>query len=226
VSDPRTNWKNELRATGDCIAIERLGEELTRKEREHLQSCARCQAEMKLWEEFRDDEARAGEDEDVQWITGKLRAAATTSNVIQISSWKKAFHPRSLAIAASLVLAIAIGYVVQNREPSVDVSLTTGPSAYRSARVALITPKGDLDTAPRELRWQAISGAESYDVQVVEVDRTILWRVSARGPRVELPPAVIEQCVPGKTILWQVSARRNGTVLAESGLQRFRVKAR
>jgi hypothetical protein len=226
VSDPRTNWKNELRATGDCIGIERLGEELTRQEREHLENCPRCQAEMKMWEEFRDDEARTGEDEDVQWITSKLRAASTPSNVVPISSWKKALQPRNLAIAASLVLAIAIGYLVQNREPSVDVSLTTGPSSYRSARVELVAPKGDLATAPNELRWEAISGADSYDVQVVEVDRTILWRVSARGPRVELPPAVIAQCVPGKTILWQVSARRDGTVLAESGLQRFRVKAR
>jgi len=223
VSDARTDWKNELRPTPDCIAIDRLGEQLTAKEREHLAECARCQAEMALWKEFNENTPRAGEEEDVNWIVNKLQTRST--NVVEISAWKKMLRPRNLAIAASLVLAIAIGYLVENREPVLDQSLTR-PTAYRSARVEVITPKGDVITAPTALVWQSVDGATIYEVQVMEVDRTVLWQGSSSTPRVDLPAAVTEQCVPGKAILWQVSARREGAVLAESGLQRFRVKAR
>ena len=225
MSDPRTNWKKALQRTADCIAIDRLGEELTPQERAHLDSCATCQAEMALWKEFEAAETRADEQEDVDWITGQLQDPAP-ANVVQISSWRKALNPRALAVAATLVIAVAIGYIAQNREPAIDLNATTGQETYRSARVNIITPQGDVDVAPTELRWEIVSGATRYDVQVVEVDRTVLWRVSTRDPRVELPPAVTAQFVPGKSVLFQVTALRDRTVLADSGMQRFRVKAR
>ncbi len=220
MTNARTNWKNELRRTDDCLFIERLGEELTEGEREHLETCVRCQAEMALWKEFRDSETRPEETNDVKWIRDRLEPGEITlrSNVVR---WN--FNPRILAIAATLVIVIAVGYVVQTREPSVHVPLT-GTNAYRSTRLDLAAPLGDLTAAPAELRWAAFSGADRYDVEILEVDRTLIWRSTATEARIDLPAAVSAQFVPGKTILWQVTARRGQAILAESGLQRCRVK--
>ncbi len=211
-----TEWNDALRRAENCLPLERLGETLTAPEREHLGLCVRCQTEMRLWEEFRNGDTTAEERETVQAIAGQLSRSA---NVVSIGSWR---NRRLLAVAAVVVLVAAIGYVVQNREPSIGVAIAERET-YRSASVRAIAPTGDLTQAPIELRWEPVAGATRYDLQVAEVDRTILWRVSSREPRVALPAAVIAQFVPGKTILWDVTALRDATVMAESGTQRFRV---
>ena len=217
------SWKEELRRTSECIAIERLGEPQTDAEREHLAGCARCQSEMALWNEFDESEVRAEDEADVQAIVQQLRhaGAEAPSNVVSIESRRKSWM-RSLAIAATLVIAVGVGYLVNNREPSVNVPF--GDSAYRSASVDVVAPKGDVPNAPAELRWSAVTGAKQYGVAVMEVDRTMLWQTSTQETHVALPATVVEQCVPGKTILWQVTAKRDSSVIAQSGVQRFRVK--
>jgi hypothetical protein len=85
---------------------------------------------------------------------------------------------------------------------------------------------GDVVTAPRSLEWIPFTGAATYDVELLEVDRASLWRGTASQPRTEIPSNVITQLVPGKTVLWQVTARNAaGDVLAASGPQQFRVAA-
>jgi len=224
VTDARMNWNDELGRTADCIAIERLGEQLTVREREHLAHCARCQSEMALWNEFNESEPRAEDEADVQAVVEELRRgkAGRGSNVVSIQSRRKSWM-RSLAIAATLVIAVGAGYLVENREPSVNVAIG-GDGAYRSAGIEVIGPKGDIATAPAELRWTAVAGAKQYDVAVLEVDKTILWHAVTTDTHVSLPSSVSEQCVPGKTILWQVKATRDSSVIAQSGVQRFRVK--
>lgn len=223
MSDARTDWKNQLGRTSDCIPIESLGEMLTPREREHLGGCPRCQAEMALWNEFDANEMRMEDEDDVHAIAAQLRHgnAAGASNVVPIAS-RRAAWPRLFAVAATLVIAIAIGYVMQNREPSVNIPI--GENAYRSAAVEVIAPKGDVSRAPADLRWTAVRGALQYEVVVLEVDRTVLWRTTTPDTHVMLPAPIAEQFVPGKTILWQVTARRDRTVIAQSGMQRFRVK--
>ncbi len=211
--------RNELAPTSECMAIERLGQALTDRERNHLAGCARCQSELALWREFETNEVRAEDEADVQAIVGELRRpkdAARATNVVP-------FRPRMLAVAAMLVIAVAVAFLVENREPSVNVA-AGGDSAYRSASVEVVAPKGDLATAPAELRWNMVAGAKQYDVAVFEVDRTNLWHVTAADTHVALPSSVVAQCVPGKTLLWQVTARRDATVIAQSGIQRFRVR--
>ena len=118
-----------------------------------------------------------------------------------------------------------MGYLFDNRQPSIDVPAGR-EVAYRSSGITVIAPSGDLAVAPAQLEWTAVPEAMSYDVQVLEVDRANLWRTSTREPRVDVPAAVSAQFVPGKTILWEVTARRDATVLAESGTQKFRVAVR
>ena len=86
--------------------------------------------------------------------------------------------------------------------------------------------RGDVAAAPTQLEWAAVPGAVRYDVQILEVDRAVLWRGSTREPRVDVPAAVSAKFVPGKRILWEVTAHDDATVLAESGTQAFRVAVR
>jgi hypothetical protein len=223
VSQTREQWKRVLRPLGDCVAIERFGELMEPKEREHIASCARCHSEMELWKEFNDETTTPEEAEAVRWIADEVAHRRTSGAEARPSvSRRFATHPRMLAAAAMLFLALGIGYIIDNRAPSIDVPAGHNLE-YRSAGIQVIAPTGDVATAPTRLEWIAIPGATSYYVQIVEVDRAILWRVSTRQPRVDVPPAVSAQFVPGKTILWEVTARRDATVLAESGTQKFRV---
>jgi hypothetical protein len=209
MTDAQMNWKRELQRTAECPEVDRLPGDLTPAEREHVAHCARCETEMALWEEFRDSEL-------------ERRLGPGKSNIIPMMPRRKILPPRSLAAAAMLVLALGIGYVAQNREPSVDGALSRS-DFYRSSRIKVTTPAGDVAASPAELQWTPVAGATSYDVSVLEVDRTVLWHGSSQEPHVALPATVTSQFVPGKTIVWEVSARRGATVLAQSGSERFRV---
>jgi len=234
VSAPRDQWKEALRPLADCVAIERFGEILEPEELGHIASCARCHAEMELWQRFNDEAVVSEEEEAVRWIVDEVARRASGNEVKPIES--RRFATRSatrfatrfatrqglLAAAAMLLVALGVGYVIDNREPSIDVP--AGPGlAYRSTAVQVIAPMGDVAVAPTQLEWTAFPGATDYDVQIVEVDGTNLWRASTREPRIELPPEIRAQLAPSKTVLWEVKARRDATVLAESGTQKFRV---
>jgi len=213
------NLHDELRPTADCIPLDRIGEPLTDAAREHVRACSRCESELALFREFESGETSEDEQRDVSAIVGRLRSVEQPRNVVSFAERKSRLQPRVLAVAAMLILVVAIGYLSRSRE---EIGLQPGDT-YRSSRVEGLTPGGDVSHAPNGLSWMTVAGATDYDVQVVEVDRTILWRVSTRNTRVELPPAVVAQLVPGKTVLWQVTARRGGTVVAESEAVKIRV---
>ncbi|HEX9164166.1 MAG TPA: hypothetical protein VF980_20860 [Thermoanaerobaculia bacterium] len=226
MTDARMNWKKELRPTTECPSIERLAGELNAQEREHVAHCARCEAEVALWNEFRDGAITIEEAPVVRWVSDEIRrrvepARTVPTNVVPLASRRPVFRPRMLAAAAMLIIAITIGYVVQNHEPSVNVPFNT--NVYRSSSIAVTTPVGDVAAAPKELQWKEVAGATSYGVTVSEVDGTVLWQGETRDSRIQLPSSVSSQFVPAKTILWEVTARRGASVLAQSGQQKFRV---
>jgi hypothetical protein len=228
VSDPRNDWKQALQPAAECISIERLGETLTPAEHEHVAHCVRCQTELALLHEFTDGETAADERSAVNAIVERLERGvhAAPSNVVPLASRRSAPRSSMLAAAAMLVIAIGLGYVALNHEPAVNVTLTN-TDVYRSSRIRVITPATEEVTAPpAELQWEAIAGATSYDVQIVEVDQTVLWRTSTRESRVVIPQQIIAMFVPGKTIQWHVAALRGATSIADSGMQRFRVKVK
>jgi hypothetical protein len=219
------NWKKELRESSQCPPIERLGGDLSLRELVHTEHCTRCRAELALLEEFRSQETAPDEVEAVRWISSQFRnpITAESSKVVSLSSRRQAVPNRTLAAAATLAIAVAIGgYVVQNREPAIDGAISSRDS-YRSLQIAAALPTGDLAAAPAKLRWAAVEGATSYQVTVLEADHTILWWGSSQEPQLALPEAVVAQCVPGKTISWEVTAMREGAAVAQSGTKRFRV---
>jgi hypothetical protein len=220
VSDERQGWQDALAPTAECIDITRFGEELDPASRAHLASCPRCQAELALFREFQaeessDEEAAAG-----RWIAGELqRRLQDSGNVVP-------FRPKRFqalyAAAAAIVLVLGASYWMQLREPSVDPGIGGSP-VYRSARLDVIGPKGDIAQAPNELRWIAVPNASRYHVEISEVDATVVWSGDTTEPHVALPSAVIAQFAPGKTLLWDVQAFRGTEMLASSETQNVRV---
>lgn len=209
-----SDWKDVLGRTPECIDVERFGSELDAQSREHLDACVHCQAELALYREITRAESTAGEDRVAREIAETLQR----SKVVE-------FRPRPLrvlyAVAAAFVLIVGIGWWMQLREPSLDP--IGRDDVYRSTRVELIAPRGELDHAPNELRWTAVPNASRYRVEITEVDDTVVWSSDTAVPRVALPADVIAKFVPGKSLTWEVKAFRGEEMLASSETQLVRV---
>ncbi len=233
MSDPRVQWQKELEPTPECIDVSRLSDALSERERAHLATCPRCQAELALLHEFQTDSATPDEVRAGQWIASELhrRLALSNnapspdapSNVKPFRSKQRTFS--ALAAAAVAVLVIGTAVWMENREPSLDPKIDVR-NVYRTSRFDVIAPLGDVPEAPRELKWAAVPQATSYTVQILEVDGTELFRGATPRQSIVVPANVIAQFAPGKTLLWAVTARRGSDVLASSETQRFRVSVK
>jgi hypothetical protein len=217
---------SDLQPTPDCISLDRLGPELTAAERIHVDTCARCQAEVALWQAFNEPSRDEAETEAVDWIVARLRRSRVASGGSTAPPLAQRFRQTPvrhlLGVAAAIMVAATLGYVVWDREPAVPPP--TGEQVYRTASIDIVSPSGDVAGPPRELVWGAFPAAARYDVRVLEVDGTVVWRAISLSPRVDLPGDVIARSVPGKTLIWEVVALdESGRAVAESGPQRFRV---
>lgn len=122
------------------------------------------------------------------------------------------------------MVAAAVGYLTWDRGVPPLTNPTPGASSYRSGGIRLIAPSGDVASPPVELRWESAAGAARYEIELREVDGTVVWRGSVTDAHVELPASVTAQLVPGRSFLWQVKATTGGgTEFAESETGRFRV---
>src|SRR5207253_725687 len=74
--------------------------------------------------------------------------------------------------------------------PALAPGAATGPEVFRSEEVILESPAGDLATAPKQLRWFAAPAAHSYSVELMEVDRTMVFSAESREPKLALPASV------------------------------------
>jgi hypothetical protein len=201
--------------------------------RDHVAGCPRCQTELTLLKEFED--AAPGPDEEgaVSWISGRLERRFSEESVgstpsrgaLPRRSWFTGLNVGGVAVAgATLAVALTIG-LREGRAPELAQPSPTAPLVLRSAGITALSPAGDLEAAPDELRWEPRIDAASYSVQVMEVDHAELWRAETRDSTIALPPAVRAQIVPGKPLLWEVVAKdAAGTPVASSGKQRFRMR--
>ena len=226
ASDPQRTqreWRAELQPTPDCLATDRVGADLTAAEQDHLAGCLLCQAELRLWETFK--ESRAGSDETVvQDIVADLteRQWAKLPSPAPVGVRRLTAGPW-LSVAAVVILVVGLGYALWDPQPAL------GPPGgddriTRSADLRIVSPIGDVLRLPLTFEWIAFEGAARYDVTVREVDGTELWTGSSVQPSVDLPPELGTIIVPGKTVIWVVTAiDAAGEILATSAPQRFRV---
>jgi hypothetical protein len=239
-----------LAPSASCATLEQLGRLCDRdhvgsadtRVAEHVATCLRCRTELALLKQFESGALRPDEQEDVRWIAARLArdvARLTAGEALPIprgasarrtTAWRRFLAPR--ALAASLAVAAAGLVVVLNVRgrdgtPPALPDVTAGPSSFRSDAIPLKGPAGDLDVAPKELRWEPAAGAATYSVQVMEVDRTPVWSADSREASIALPASVRARVVPGKPFLWQVVAKdAGGQAIASSDMQRFRLRLR
>lgn len=227
----------------DCPPIEEL-ERLTSGPQpaaanvtRHLESCPYCRTELQMLHEFQRGETGQASNE-VERLAELLRARSKKilrqPGLIQAQvpapRWKTAFTARrltqvSLAMAAILVAA---GIVLQFRpthdRPSLNEPTQSGQEVVRSGRFAVLSPAGDLQAQPGEIRWEKVPRATSYRVRILEVDRSEMWKAETTEDHIALPPAVGSRIVPAKTLFCEVSALDSaGGKIGETGLVRFRL---
>lgn len=221
-----SDLERALRVTPECLPVERFAETLSAPEQEHVDSCARCQSELALWREFEQSQPAADEGAAVQWIVaelGRRRSGEAAVAPRAPFSWLTPPIRRWAAAVGALAVVTTGAYLMSDREPAVR-DLTNPASSYRTNRLDVRGPVGDLASAPSALEWVAPRDAVGYDIEVFEVDRTPLWRTTSSISHVELPSSVVRQLLPGKAVLWEVRARNAANqIIAESGTQRFRV---
>ena len=200
----------------------------------HVHSCSYCQSEMQMLQAFQaGDEGQTSEE--VQQIVSRLQANSkkmfpkSAPDKASVSWWEGAFSMRrfaqaSLTIAAVLLIAAAALRLHTAKSPSLEALNQSGQEVFRSGSFDLLEPLGDLQKAPKEIRWKKVEDAATYQVRLLEVDRSEIWKAETKEDHIDLPPPVRARIVPAKTLFCEVDAFNSvGTKVSGTGLIRFRL---
>ena len=192
----------------------------------HAAACTRCTAELALLRGFLEATPTPAEATDVKWIRERLGNSVPPAkkHMVAFPAWRRSPAAWVLAAAALVLLSVALGLQVgRMRAPAVPRTLED-PQVLRSGRLELIAPAGDVGAASAEFSWQAVPGTAQYEVRLMEVDRTELWRTAVTGTSVVLPDSIRGRLQTGKTFVWQVIAQNaGGKEIATSDRQTFRI---
>ncbi|MDH4063965.1 MAG: hypothetical protein OEW19_06165 [Acidobacteriota bacterium] len=225
----RQHWNEALAAGPLCLSLERLAEPaLDAGEQAHVQTCPRCHTERALMLDFEAALPADGEGAAVEWIARETRrrlfpeAVAERQPAHGVGWWRLPTWATSMAAG----LAIAVGAYLMVRSPSPVFEPGEPGAVYRTAAVEMVSPLGDLDAVPAELTWRAVDGAARYEVRVLEVDGTEIWRTTTSSPSVATPDVVRAAAKPARTLAWAVAAMdASGRPVAEPASATFRVAA-
>jgi hypothetical protein len=235
---------NELRAAlgagRDCPPIEQLEQWLAKSGTvspdmsRHIETCAYCKTELALLRDFQSGALRESEAAPVRIITERLRARSSAilparPEAQLRDSWWRAFWtvrwltPAALAAAAVLIF-IAVDVQWRNSAPALHAPAAPDQEVMRSGAITVVSPRGDVQQTPAQVRWQPIRGAVKYRVRLMEVDHSELWSAETTEEHIDLPGEAREHIVPLKTLLWEVSGLdSSGRVVAESNSIAFRL---
>ena len=242
--------KETLAPSSECATLEELAELADASQPSpsrgriavHVASCERCEVELALLKEFESAAPRPEEEATVHWIVNRLRRRFREARVAAVESapepreeedgfWRRIFRPiptRGLGLAfATAMLLVAVGVELrEGREPTLPSHVDPAAQVLRSNALQLRGPAGDLDRRPERLAWEPVAGAVSYSIEILEVDRSEVWKADVEQSSIALPANVAARLVPGKPLLWRVVAKdAAGRTLATSPMQRFRVRA-
>jgi hypothetical protein len=210
----------------------------------HIHSCQYCQTELHLLQTFLQGQAEpasqnAKEAKDANKVAEllRLRSGEIIRRAVpteeRIPWWKAAFTARRLAqvsLAAAAILLVAAGVVYfrsGTSQPQLQAANDTGSEVLRSGGFAVLNPVGDLESGPKEIRWEPIANATRYRAILVEVDRSEMWKGETAANYIELPAAIQARIVPAKTLFSEVIAYdSSGNKVGDTGLIRFRVLQR
>ena len=214
-----------LGPTPECPSLDALAAATVDPQvKQHLDSCAHCQNELAMFQEFEGAEPRPEEKADLAWVNTELSRRRSTTKVSLADRFHAWFTLPRLSIAAvALLVLIVAGVYLPSRNGSRVPGAQEGP-VWRSGQFAALAPIGDLDRAPTQFRWEAVTGAETYRVRLLEVDGTPVWSTDTRSTTVEIPNTVVAKMIAGRTLQWSVEARdSDGRQIAATNLQSFHI---
>lgn len=229
-------WHKAASATQDCLPLEVL-ERMTEsssadpKAAAHLAECAHCQTELSMLKSFEASVPSANEGAAVAWIAAQLErnqnAPVAKPAVARVPFWRTMFRVPYLAGAAALaaVLVLGISLYHGNQEGPPKIGPGIGHGNLRSGAIHLVSPVGDLTQAPAEFRWDAVTGASSYTVELKDVAGVTL--ASAKSTQNVLPvtPEMRANMSSGKPLTWKVIALdASGNTVADSSGGNFKIK--
>jgi len=234
----RTNtlkvWQEAAGAGRDCLPVEmleRLAENASAdaKAAAHLAGCAHCQTELEMLKSFEAATPSANEGAAVAWITAQLQrrqqGAPARPSATRVSFWRNLFRVPYMAGAAALALVLALGvslYHSDSGHPPVG-----GPSAgivYRG-EIRLLSPSGALAQPPSEFRWEAVQGAASYKVELLDVLNQTLASATSTRPELAATAAMKTSMRAGVPLKWRVTAfDASGKNITESSGGNFKIK--
>ena len=193
----------------------------------HLSLCPHCRAQLELLRSFLEAPRGRAEADAVQQVMDRLhspRALVAGPATPRLQWWRMRWFGPAAAAAAAMLLLVAVGIEWRHRtRPAIDAAAGVA-DIMRSDAISIIAPSGDVAETPRRIEWQPAAGAKRYDVNLLEVDRAVVWSGSTSDAHIDLPPAAAALIVPAKTLLLQVRALdSSGRLLSESPLTRFRL---
>lgn len=193
---------------------------------QHVASCAHCKTEVHLLRMFESGDVHAAEAPAVRQVAERLRERSAEIFPQRQPWWSGLFaapwlRPAAMVFAALLLVA---GITLQFRHSGPPALHSPGDDVMRSHQVTLLAPLGDVAKVPSDVQWQPVPGAVKYEIRLLEVDRTELWKAETADSRIDLPAAVQARIVPAKSLILQVRALDAAAhTVAESDMVRFRL---
>lgn len=193
----------------------------------HINDCAYCKTEMELLRSFLQCDVPANDAAAVDAIVQRLDRRPRTLVERRKPWWSLDLSwARAAALAAAAIL-VAVGIGLQLRQsgpPALRNPASNSAPIYRSSSVAILSPSGDLQTAPTEARWESVPAATSYRVSLLEVDGNELWSSATSGTTIAFPSSVRALMAPAKTLAFTVVAfNAQNQKIAESSKVNFRI---
>ena len=236
--EERELLRGALGRTADCPSVEDLEQVLTGQispstaVARHVHSCSHCRTEMELLRAF--SAVQDPPSEEVKQVVSRLQANSKKVFPKVLAGetpswWERAFSIRhlvqaSLAMAAVLLITAVVLKLNTAKSPSLEAANQTTHEVFRSGSFDLVEPVGDVRESPKQIRWDKVDGATSYQVRVLEVDRSELWKAETQDTQIDVPQAIRDRIVPAKSLFCEIDAfNSSGTKMSGTGLIRFRL---
>lgn len=219
----------------------RAGREATEKLEAHLARCPACAAERDLAGAFDGGPSRQ---EDLDFVVARLErmhpapASSTAPGVEETGGRsstvvplrrpeRRRGLPAAWRLAAAAAVVLAVGWVLMRDTPP-ELPGGAGPGGeVRGAEIELLSPVGDLESLPGELRWAAHSSATTYRVRLFTVQGDSLWEATVPGSSTPIPEEIGRRIHRAVVYSWEVEALDNDdNLLARSSRTRFRALPR
>jgi hypothetical protein len=229
-------WQEASAATKDCLPLEVLEQMADNTSRDakaaaHLAGCAHCQTELAMLKNFEQSTPSADEGAAVAWIAAQLErrqnAPVAQQKAATVPFWRTMFRVPYMAGAAALaaVLIVGISLYHGNSDGPGRINPSLGSGQFRSGAIHLVSPVSDVPQAPAEFRWDAVQGANSYQVELKDVAGITLATAKSSQNVLTVTPEMKANMISGKPLKWKVTAlNANGKEIANSSTEQFKVR--